>query len=148
MSTSRSIGRTLGLLALLVASMLPASPLRDGLTYLAAVYIVVDFGLLARSGYLRRRPHWTETSWRRFLMACSVPVGALVVMVSMMAAFERRLPIVGAAGSNARGLWAVGIMAFMILGVGGLVVAVSWLAQGDPTRQFGRTTSRQPGEPQ
>ena len=93
MSTSRSIGRTLGLLGLLVAKLLPASPLRDGLTCLAAIYIVV------------------------------------------------------AAGSNARGLWAVGTIAFMLLGVGGLVVAISWLALGEPTRQFGRTTRRQPDGP-
>ncbi len=76
MSTSRSIGRTFAMLGLLAASLLPASPLRDGLRYLTAAYIVVDVGLLARSGYLRRRPHWTRASWRRFLMACSVPAGA------------------------------------------------------------------------
>ncbi len=136
MSTSRTIGNAIAMLGLFVASLLPPSPLEHGLLYLAVSYIFIDILLRARAGYLRRRPHWTRVSWRHFLIACSVPAGALVVFVSMMAAFERRLPIVGAARSTARGIWTVGMMGSMGVGVGGLVVAIAWLAQGDPSRQF------------
>ena len=132
---------------LFVASLLPDSPLKDGLRYLAVGYVLVDLLLRARSGYLRRRPHWTRESWRRFLTACSVPAGAVVAFVFMMAAFEWRLPIVGAARSSARGIWAVGTMVFIVVGVGGLVVAIEWLAQGDPSRQFAGPAGLLAGRP-
>ncbi len=130
------VANNVALLGLLVAGLLPTSPLTNGLRYVAAGYILVDILLRARSGYLRRRPYWTRESWRRFLVVCSVPAGALAVFVSMVAAFEWRLPIVGASGSTARTLWALGIVGFMILGVSGLVVAVHRLENGEPSRQF------------
>ncbi len=136
MNTSRIIAGTVALGALFVASLLDDSLLKDGLRYLATGFISVDLFLRTRSGYLRRRPHWTPTSWRRFLVASSVPASALLLMIGMMVAFELRLPIVGAARSTARGIWAVGTMLCMVLGVGGLVLGVELLAQGDPERQF------------
>jgi hypothetical protein len=124
------------LLFLLVGSVLPDSWLADGLRYLALGYISIDIFLRARSGYRRRRPYWTADSWRRFLTACSVPAGALVISVSMMVAVESRLPIVGASRSTTRGFWAAGILAFMIIGVGGLVLAIESLSHDDPARPF------------
>jgi hypothetical protein len=130
------MGNVLAMLFLFAGSVVPGSWLADGLRYLAFGYISIDILLRARAGYLRRRPYWTPDSWRRYLKACSVPVGALVIMVLMMAALEWRLPIVGASRSTTRGFWAAGTLVFMVLGAGGLVSAIEWLNQGDPSRQF------------
>src|SRR6266545_4135958 len=136
MTSRRSVGNILAMLVLFVGSLLPESGFAVGLRYLALGYISIDILLRARAGYLRRRPYWTRDSWRRYLKACSVPVGALVILVCMMAALEWRLPIVGAARSTVRGVWAVGTLVFMLIGAGGLVTVIEWLAQGDPSRQF------------
>jgi len=124
------------MLFLFTGSVLPDSWLADGLRYLAFGYISIDILLRARAGYLRRRPYWTPDSWRRFLNACSVPVGALVIMVLMITALEWKLPMVGGSGSATRGFWAAGTIVFMVIGVVGLVTAIEWLNQGDPSRQF------------
>lgn len=136
MSTGRSVGSSLAMLGLFLASVLPASPLTSVIRYLAAGYFCLDLSLNARTGYLRRRPHWTRKSWRRYLIACALPAGAIAVFVSMMVAVEQRLPIVGPPGSTARGLWILAMMTFMLVGVGGLVAAIAWLGQGEPSRQF------------
>jgi len=54
----------------------------------------------------------------------------------MMTALEWRLPLVGASRSTVRGFWAAGILFFMVIGAGGLVSAIEWLNEGDPSRQF------------
>ena len=126
----------MAILALFVAQGLPDSAVADGVRYVVAGYISIDLLLRARAGYLRRRPHWTPESWRRYLITCSIPTGALLIMVSLIAALEWRLPIVGAARSTTRGVWAAGAMVFMIVGAGGLVVAVEWLATGETSQQF------------
>lgn len=123
------------MLFLVAGSVFRDSP-AGGLRYLAFAYILGDMVLRARAGYLRRRPYWTPDSWRRYLTACSVPVGALVIVVLMMVAFEYRLPIVGAGRSIARGFWAAGILFFMVIGTAGIVFAIEWLNEGDPSRQF------------
>jgi hypothetical protein len=135
-TTKRSNGNLLAMLALIAASLSPDSALADGVRYLALGYILVDLLLRARSGYLRRRPHWTPESWRRYLMACSVPAGALLIIVAMLTAHELRLPIVGAAHSTARSVWAAGLVVCLVIGGGGLVAAIDWLAEGDASRQF------------
>lgn len=135
-STSRSVGGILAMFGLLLASVLPASPLTSGIRYLAVGYVLLDLLLHARTGYLRRRPHWTRDSWRRYFIACALPLGAIAVFACMMVAVEQRLPIVGPPRSTARGLWIVAMMSFMVVGVGGLVSAIAWLAQGEPSRQF------------
>ena len=136
MTSRRSIVNLVAMLFLFAGSVLPGSWLAGGLRYLAVGYISIDILLRARAGYLRRRPYWTPDSWRRYLKACSVPVGGFVIMVFMMAALESRLPIVGASRSTARGFWAAGALVFMFIGTGGLVSAIEWLNQGDPSRQF------------
>src|SRR4051812_7217816 len=94
--TSRRTGNLLAMLFLFVGTLLRGAWLEDGFRYLAFVYILTDILLRARAGYLRRRPYWTPDSWRGYLKACSFPVGALVLMVLMLAALDWRLPIVGA----------------------------------------------------
>lgn len=118
------------------ASLLPDSWLSDGLRYLAAAYISIDLILRARAGYLRRRPFWTTDSWRRYLTACAVPVAAIGIMLAMMVALEARLPIVGEARTALRTVWAVGTLAFMLIGVIGMVSAIEWLHRGEASSQF------------
>ena len=136
MTSRRSIGHLLAMLFLFTGIVLPDSSLADGLRYLALGYISIPILLRARAGYVRRRPYWTPDSWRRYFKACSVPVGALVIVVLMMAALEWRLPIVGGSYSTARSFWAAGTLVFMVIGAGGLVSVIEWLHQGEPSRQF------------
>ena len=74
MAVKRTIGNLVVILGLTVASFLPDSTLRDLLRYLALGYFSIDMLLWTRAGYLRRRPHWTRESWRRYLTACVVPI--------------------------------------------------------------------------
>jgi hypothetical protein len=136
MTRRRNIGNLLAMVFLLAATFSPASWFADGLRYLAFGYLSIDIVLSARAGYLRRRPYWTPDSWRRYLKACSVPVGALVIVVFMMTALEWKLPLVGASRSTVRGLWAAGILVFMLIGAVGLTSTIGWLNEGDPSRQF------------
>jgi hypothetical protein len=89
-NSNSSVGFFIAMVGLFVASRLPDSPFSSLVRYLAVGYIVVHFILRARSGYRRRRPHWMRDSWRRFLIACSVPTSALVVFVCMLAALAKR----------------------------------------------------------
>jgi hypothetical protein len=57
-------------------------------------------------------------------------------MLAMMTALELRLPMVGAARSATRSVWAIGTLVFMIIGAGGLVRVIEWLNEGDPSQQF------------
>jgi hypothetical protein len=142
--TTRSIGNLLAMVGLFVGSLSPDSTLKDGLRYLAMAYISVDICLRARAGYLRRRPHWTRESWRRYFTACLIPAVALLILVCMLVALEWRLPIVGAPRSTTRSIWAVGTLVFLLIGAGGLVTAIEWLAHGDPSRQFAWPTGSKP----
>jgi len=95
MTIMRDIGFSLAVGGLVVANLLSDSPLRIGMRYSAIAYLSVDFLLQARAGYLRRRPHWTPESWRRYFIAAAVPVGALLIVAGMLVALDWRLPIVG-----------------------------------------------------
>jgi hypothetical protein len=99
-------------------------------------YILIDLLLRARAGYLRRRPHWTRESWRRYLAVCAIPIGALLIFAGMMLAFEFRLSVVGEARSTTRAIWTSGMLVFMLIGGVGLAIVVEWLAQGEPSRPF------------
>jgi hypothetical protein len=136
MISRRSIINLIALMALLAGGVWSHTWFGDGLRYLAFAYFSIDIVLRARAGYLRRRPYWTADSWRRYLLACAVPVVALLIVVCMMAAFEWRLPIVGAARSTARGVWAAVTLVFMFIGAVGLVTVIDWLARGDPSQPF------------
>ena len=129
--TSRGLANLAALLALFAASRFPDSNLARAVEYSAMGYILLDIILRARVGYLRRLPHWTRESWRRYFIACAIPVGALLIFVSMMAIHPA-----GAARSTTRGIYVGVMLVFMLLGAVGLSSAIAWLAEGDPTRQF------------
>jgi hypothetical protein len=136
MTIMRDIGSPLAVLGLVVASRLADSPLAIGMRYSALIYLSVDLLLQARAGYLRRRPHWTPESWRRYFIACSVPVGALLVVAGVLVAVDWRLPIVGQAGSTTRGVWVLVLIFSLFVGAGGLAVVLGWLTRGEATQQF------------
>lgn len=136
MTSRRPIGNFLALCGLFASSQLPDSMARDGLRYLSLGYIGIALVLRARAGYLRRRPYWTQESWRRYLTACTIPVGALVIVACFLVALEWRLPILGAAYSTTRSIWAAASIVFMVIGALGVVAAIEWLAKGDPSRPF------------
>jgi hypothetical protein len=136
MTTKRNIGRLIAMSGPLVATRLADSAFATGVTYAAVAYMTGDFLLLAWAGYVRRRDHWTRESWRRYTLACLIPIGALLVMVGMMFALEWRLPIVGARRSLLRTVWAAGTVIFMLVGAVGLATVVGWLSTGDAPEQF------------
>jgi len=133
----RLIGNALAMLVMFLAQVLPESWLKSSLVCAGSGYILGALVFRAHAGYVRRRPYWTPASWRGYLAACVLALGALLISVGMMVAIEWRLPIAGASNSSARGAWAAGMMGFMVVGVIGLVIAVEWLADGEPSRQFG-----------
>jgi len=130
------MGHGLAIGAAFVALLLPHSGFAGILRHLASACVAVLFVLRAREGYLRRRPHWTAQSWRRYLIACSIPIAALVILAAMVAASDWGLAIAGETHSRRRQLWAIASLVFLLIGGGGLAVAIEWLAGGDPSRQF------------
>jgi hypothetical protein len=126
----------IAVVSLLVASSLPPSTFSAVLRYLAMSFILIQMLLAAREGYRRRRPYWTPDSWRRYLMVCAIPVGALVMLACFLAALEYRHPWIGPARSTTRAIWAAGSGICILVGASGLAIAIQWLASGDPTRQF------------
>lgn len=137
MSTRETAADFLAMVAIFVGGVLPdESAFARPLVFLGGAYITLGLVLRARTGYLRRRPYWTRDSWRRYLLVCSIPLGALLILAGMMAALEMRLPIAGAPRSSARGVWIWGILLCMLIGAGGLAIAIGWLADGEPARQF------------
>ena len=136
MSASRGLGLVLATVALVVASRNDAAPWAGPLRYAVLAYFLGDIAFRVRSGYLRRRPHWTRDSWRRYLAACAVPVGALLLMVGLMFVLEARPPFVGEPKSALRGAWVAVILVFMLIGTVGFVFAMGWLESGEATQQF------------
>lgn len=134
--TKRSVGNLLAMIALAVATQLPESPLREGLRYVAMAYMLGDLLVRVREGYARRRPHWTAASWRQFLIGCSIPVGALMVLVAMLTALDLRLSIVGEPRSMLRFIWAASAVVFTVIAGGGVAVVLGWLTDGEPSQQF------------
>ena len=98
--------------------------------------ISINVFLRVQDGYRRRRPFWSRESWRRYLTASLLPFCAFAIMAAMAVAVDLKLPITGDGGSFARGMWVAGMLIFMLLGAAGLVIAVEWLHQGEPSRQF------------
>ena len=133
---SRQILSVVAGVVLVVTTQMAESPLREALWWLAIGYITFDFALQARAGYLRRRPHWTAESWRRFRKACAIPVGGFAVMVAIMMALEWRLPFVGEPRSALRLFWASAVILFMLIGAFGLVAVINWLTAGEASQQF------------
>ena len=133
---SRQLLSVVAGVVLVVTTQMAESPLRSALWWLAIGYIALDFTLQARTGYLRRRPHWTAESWRRFLKACAIPIGGFAVMVTIMMALEWRLAIVGEPRTALRLFWASAVIVFMRIGTFGLVAAINWLTTGEASQQF------------
>jgi hypothetical protein len=136
MSTRRSLLSLLASAVLLAPAVFPQSTIASALRYLGLGYLLIDLTLRAREGYLRRRPYWTRESWRGYFKLCLIPAGALVLLIGMMTALELRLPMVGAARSTARMLWAAGSAFFLIVFAVGLVGVIEKLRDGEPSRQF------------
>jgi hypothetical protein len=136
MTTRRTIGKLLAMVGLFVASLSSDSALKGGLQNLAMAYISIDLCLRARAGYLRRRSYWTRESWRRYLTACLIPAGALLILVCMLVALEWRLHILGAARSTTRSIWATSTVVMLLIGAVGLFAAIESLSNGDPSQQF------------
>jgi sterol desaturase/sphingolipid hydroxylase (fatty acid hydroxylase superfamily) len=132
----RAIGLGAVGIVLVITSLLGDSWFSDGLRYSAFAYISIDLVLRARSGYQRRRPFWNADSWRRYLLVCSVSLVALLTMLAMMVALENRWPIAGEARSGQRVVWALGTLAFMLIGTIGMVSAIEWLHRGEASGPF------------
>lgn len=132
----RAIGFGAVGIVLLITIFLGDSWVSDGLRYLASTYIVFDLVLRARSGYLRRRPFWNASSWRHYLLACSMPLVAFLIMLAMMTVLEMSHPIAGEARSGQRAVWALGTLAFMVIGTIGLVWVIEWLHRGEASEPF------------
>jgi hypothetical protein len=132
----RQLLSLLPLAGLFVADRLPPSPFSAILRYSSLTAFVIGLVLQICAGYQRRRLYWTRESWRRYLIASSIPVAALLIFAAGEVAFELRLPIVGAARSTTRELWIAGMVLLMLIGAAGLGGMVSWLAVGDASRQF------------
>ena len=130
------VGDVAGAALLVAATVMPASTLADAVRYAGLGCITAPLILRTRMGYVRRRPHWTAQSWRRFLLVCSIPITALLMLVAMLFALEWRLPIVGARQSMTRSIWATASVVFMLVGAGGLAIAISWFADGEPSGQL------------
>jgi hypothetical protein len=135
-SNGRSFAIALAMMMMVIGSATKDKWFSDGLRYVGLTYLFVDFVLRIRAGYLRRRPHWTADSWRRYLQACAVPVGALLIVVAALVALDMDLPIVGESRSTLRMLWAMGTGFFIIVGGVGVAIVVGWLTDGEATAQF------------
>lgn len=136
MSTVRSLATQLALIMMVVALAIRGKWYADGLRYVALTILVGDFVLRMREGYLRRRPHWTADSWKRYLQACAIPIGALLIVAASFVALEMKLPIVGASRSALRAVWVLGLMFFIVLGGVGTAIVVGWLTDGEASQQF------------
>ena len=93
-------------------------------------------GLKIRTGYSRRRPHWTRESWLRYLRLALIPVVAITLVLLLSSIDSRWL---GAPRSATRIVWIVIMVAMLLFGGIGLPTAIEWLEKGEPTEQFTRT---------
>ena len=138
----RGIRYIVAMVAMFIGDRFPGSALAGVVRYSAMGYILLDMLLRARAGYLRRLPHWTSDSWRRYRMASAIPAGALLIFWCLVIASDFRLLVVGAAHSTVRAIWAGGMVVLLLVGAVGIVNAIAWLTEGDPSRQFARFQGR------
>src|SRR5262245_17371822 len=130
--------RRLAIFAMLIGTVLPASTFATALRYTALAYLLINLLISVRAGYRVRRHSWTRESWRRYLRACAIPVGALLLVMALMTVVELRLPIAGAARSTTRVIWIIAIAASLLTPIVGLGIVLSELAEADPSRQFAK----------
>jgi hypothetical protein len=103
------------------------------------IYFFVWFGSLIRRGYLRRHPYWTRESWLRYLRLAWMPVAAVALFLGLVYANDLRPSLFGPAESTARLLSIAVDLTLMLFGVIGIVMAIGWLTDGEPSAQFTRT---------
>ncbi len=101
-------------------------------------YFTVSLGLQIRTGYLRRRPHWTRESWLRYLRLAVMPVVAITLLL-LLSSIDTSSNLLGAPQSAARTVWIVIMLAMLLFGALGLIIAIEWLKKGEPSEQFTRT---------
>jgi hypothetical protein len=105
--------------------------------FVASVPLLI--GVRIRNGYLRRRQHWTRESWLRYLSLAWLPVAAIVVFFALVLMFDYGPGVFGSPGSPARRTFIAVELALMFFGASGLLKAVNWLTDGEPSQQFTRT---------
>ena len=140
--TSRNIRTFVAFIAMFIASRFSDSTLANVVEYAAMGYLTLDIVRLARAGYLRRRPYWTAESWRQYLAACAIRVGALPAFFAMAIAVDLKLAVVGDPGSPLRAMWVAAMLVVFLVGIWGVVSAISWLTDGDPAQPFTRSPRR------
>jgi len=96
-------------------------------------------GYLSWTGYRRRRPFWTRESWRLYRQLAWMPVAALVVFMALVFAFDARPSLFGAHESATRLSFIAVDLTLMLFGVVGVVMAIGWLTDGEPSEPFTRT---------
>jgi hypothetical protein len=124
------------MIAILVGSRMDDSVLGSALEYGGAGLATINIVRIARAGYLLRRPYWTVDSWRRYLTAAAIPVGALILVLAIAAAVDMKLSIVGEGGSIHRFVVGVCALAFALFGLIGSVIVMGWMTDGEPSQQF------------
>lgn len=95
-----------------------------------------------RTGYIRRRPHWSRDSWIRFAAALSFPVAALAVTFAMAWMSDAHVPLAGASRSPLRAVWVMSMLVFMLYGAIGMMTVIHWLNSGEPARPFAWSARR------
>jgi len=106
-------------------------------TFIAVGAIGLAFRI--RNGYLLRRPYWTRESWLRYVQLAWMPVAAIVVFFVLVLLFDYRPSMFGSRASAVRRAWIVIVLALGLFGVAGLIRALEWMIQGEPSQQFTRT---------
>ena len=103
------------------------------------IYFLAWFGSAIRRGYLRRRPYWTRESWIRYLRLAAMPVGVVALFFALVLANDYQPEVFGGRDSTLRLMSAFFDIALMFVGVIGIVMAIGWLTDGEPSAQFTRT---------
>ena len=132
----RSFLNAVALVAMFVGSRMPDSTIASVIHYGGFGYILFDVGRHVRTGYLRRRPHWTAESWRRYLTAAAIPVGAIALVLASAAAVDMSLPIAGERGSVVRFVFVMGSLVSLLVGTIGFAIVIGWLTDGEPSQPF------------
>jgi hypothetical protein len=109
-----------------------------------AVVLAVLIIWAARTGAVRRRPFWTSEPWRRFLAFCAGCAGSIIVALAMAGAVDLGIYRAVSQAILFRALWVGFMLAFLTVGTLGLVSALLWFVNGEPSRQFTLFRGRKP----
>ena len=126
----------LGVANAVVGQWKPGSVAATILSYAFIGSMTVWLGLKIRAGYRRRRPYWTRESWLRYARLAAVPVAAVVLVLAMSTGPAIR--VMGAPQSTTRSVGAAILVALLLFGAVGVVVALNWMLRGEPSEQFTR----------